>query len=736
MKNNLVIFLLYFVTTVASAQHNVREQVYSHLSSHDLIVGETLYFNNYVYSEQNGRLSSLSRLLYVELIDQSGKAVYQTKLTLDGGVGAGKLYLSTDLPTGNYHFIAYTRWMKNFEAYFRQSIVVVNPYESQKFQTKNKSELKVKFAAEGGNLLANRKNKIVLRITDAYGKGIATTGKIVSKTGGFGVVINTDEFGFASFFSTPKMDDSFQMILERAQGFEFFELPKVTAQNTQLRAITTEDLYIIKVNSPEPDELSQGKILVFKQERPLIEQTMAVNTTISIEKESLPLGLLNVVFENNAGHRQERLVWNSPETDLAKVSTLGKYSTDEQVEASFQFKDSTFVSVSVEQVQQQSQSTGISLGTVFNQQLDLQLPYAFYQKATQEQLDNALILTNRQGRVAVPDEVSLLPEYRYGLIQGKVLDANGQGVSAVPVTLTFSGAWPQITTSLTKADGGFVLAYDLKYSNDDPYVALSDAYDSLTIVVEPEFYPSYNDFPPRPVIFDSLRVASIIQRSIHNQIENAYFNSEDVAEQQKLARQFDNVKSYKLADYTRFATMRDTFIELIAEVGVSKNEDKYDFKLRSKDLASSMFDEQPTLLLLDGALVAAEDAMNLSPYLVDRIDVINRRYYFGKIIFDGVISIHTLSNDRAGVEALGTKITLVKTQTSDQQKVVSKYHQQSDRTPNFQNLLYWSPCERLADGQLNLLFFTSAIKGLFEIKIEGITEGGMPVSRRAYFEVN
>ena len=56
----------------------------------------------------------MSKVAYLELIDELGMPVFQTKISLLTGSGHGDLFIPSTFSSGNYTLIAYTRWMRNF----------------------------------------------------------------------------------------------------------------------------------------------------------------------------------------------------------------------------------------------------------------------------------------------------------------------------------------------------------------------------------------------------------------------------------------------------------------------------------------------------------------------------------------------------------------------------------------------------------------------------------------------
>lgn len=108
------------------------EKIYVHLSSTLLFSGEYLYYKLYAMDARTGRLNPTSRVAYVSLVDSSGNEVLRQKLRLLRGMAQGDFFVNTDLPSGNYTFIAYTRWMQNggLDQIFKQDLAILNPYRS------------------------------------------------------------------------------------------------------------------------------------------------------------------------------------------------------------------------------------------------------------------------------------------------------------------------------------------------------------------------------------------------------------------------------------------------------------------------------------------------------------------------------------------------------------------------------------------------------------------------------
>lgn len=72
---------------------------------------------------------SLSRVMYVELLDKKSKPVIQKKLRISQGISKAILQIPTEIVTGNYYIRAYTQYMRNFDKnlFYTTELTIINP---------------------------------------------------------------------------------------------------------------------------------------------------------------------------------------------------------------------------------------------------------------------------------------------------------------------------------------------------------------------------------------------------------------------------------------------------------------------------------------------------------------------------------------------------------------------------------------------------------------------------------
>ena len=92
-------------------------------------VGEDIWFKAYVVDARQNFLSNQSKILYIDLLDDRDSVRQTLLLPVQNGLASGNLHLSDSVvSSGNYHLVAYTKWMQNFgsEYFFKKDITLVN----------------------------------------------------------------------------------------------------------------------------------------------------------------------------------------------------------------------------------------------------------------------------------------------------------------------------------------------------------------------------------------------------------------------------------------------------------------------------------------------------------------------------------------------------------------------------------------------------------------------------------
>jgi TonB-dependent SusC/RagA subfamily outer membrane receptor len=110
-----------------------QEKVYLQTDKPYYAIGDDIWFKAYVVEAQTLTPTSVSNILFVDLIDSRDSIAKTLKVTLNVGFGWGNFELKDSLAEGNYRLRAYTNWMRNFDEgfFFDRTIKIGNAWTNQ-----------------------------------------------------------------------------------------------------------------------------------------------------------------------------------------------------------------------------------------------------------------------------------------------------------------------------------------------------------------------------------------------------------------------------------------------------------------------------------------------------------------------------------------------------------------------------------------------------------------------------
>lgn len=140
----IALFLISFSSLIWAQKDisvNTSESVFIHLNATSFVTGETIYYKLYCLNPNGFTASNISKVAYVELIDDHKKVIFNHKLFLEKASGQGDFFITASIPTGTYKLIGYTKWMlnKTNSKSFESDITIINP-----FQTENDNKISSK----------------------------------------------------------------------------------------------------------------------------------------------------------------------------------------------------------------------------------------------------------------------------------------------------------------------------------------------------------------------------------------------------------------------------------------------------------------------------------------------------------------------------------------------------------------------------------------------------------------
>ncbi|MCK0109511.1 hypothetical protein MWU58_09415 [Flavobacteriaceae bacterium S0825] len=349
---------------------------------------------------------------------------------------------------------------------------------------------------------------------------------------------------------------------------------------------------------------------------------------------------------------------------------------------------------------------------------------------------------NVEYKTVSKEKIKVFPEIRGEIVRG-TLKSGTQEVVNKKIALSIpSGGLINIIK--TDSEGRFSLNVNQYYNSNELYAKVFDENtDNYNIELEPLFKIDFKEVNFEEFrIFES-EVPKILERSILNQIDNAYlFTKTDSIIKKKPYLPFD--KSYDLVydldDYNRFSDMSETFIEIINQAQIYEvSNDDFQFAILNN---KGSFDKSiPPLLVIDGIIVKnANLLVNYNAKSIKTIKIIKDKYFLGSDIFNGVIVFQTINNDfsRKVGDYVLNKFELYDLEKIKHYKNVSykgSLLTLKNKIPDYRRQLYWNARVKLSGNTNNFTFYTSDNTGEFEIRVEGFTERGEPVSLSSTFTV-
>lgn len=339
----------------------------------------------------------------------------------------------------------------------------------------------------------------------------------------------------------------------------------------------------------------------------------------------------------------------------------------------------------------------------------------------------------------------IYPELNGGIIAGRVIDSETKlPAKNIIVALSISGDGFVFKVDTTDENGGFDISVNKEY---EPNVGI------LQVLNEEKerYFIEYFETPSVNVThleIKKLKLSSalknlILERSINNQIENAYYSVKpdrirSITQRNPFYKDY-NTTTYVLDEHTHFPTVAETFLEVVEHAGSTKNDKK-----EKVFFVRSLEDNEKTylpLIFIDGILIQNHDDLyNMNVRRIDKISVLRGQVNVEGSIYQGILIIDTKDKNYKNKEQgdFVQEIALFKPQLRKDyyKQIYTEVHKNiSDRVPDFRTQLLWEPNVALSSEEKTITFYTSDITGVFEVVLEGFTEKLEPVSIKNYFIV-
>ena len=764
----------------AAAQGSIKEQepetIFVHSDKESYLAGELLWFKIYLLNAGSHVLAHYNSILYIELINDNGRSVIQSKIQTTRGTGKGSFYLPVNIATGAYTLVAYTNQMKQGDerSVFKKRILVTNTVSAAPLtRAVQQQQALIRFFPEGGTSVEGITSKVGIQVLDPKTtKGLTATGSILENGTDTVARFELLKFGLGQFTYTPLPGRKYTAAVTiSGKAVIKTALPAPRPGGSVLNITDNgTDSYLVKIAIQHTDPQKMMLVAHSEQKNRFVTPVDLLSRNaveIPVSKAKLGTGVISfTLFDQNRRPVNERLVF-IPVPLPSKTITIstGKQALTAREHAPIQLipglngdtLETVQGSLSVYAMDAHTEPFDIRAYLQLTASLSGQVEepeFYFTPGAAQGAYIENLMLVNgwRRFDTDAPlfdPALKYLPEYDGHVVAARVLNKwNHQPAAGVSCLLTA----PSVPFGLYNgtSDSLGIVRFNVKryYGPGDIFIKptpSANATDNYETAILSPFIDSANRSFTQPLYLphpaDSMY---LLKRSIAMQTVNIYYkdriNSYAVPLVSDTLPFYGRPEiSYQLDDYKRFSTMEEVLREYVRPVNVV---------MRDRKLHMTIYDEKyqnvyryAVLVLLDGVPLADYNSIfKYDPYKIKRLDVVPRRYVIGPSLYSGIVSFQTYASKFDGFELDPTAVAIDYEGLQLQRIFYAPVYTNGDkgdlRIPDNRTTLLWEPDITLSGRQpVKLDCFTSDFRGTYRIVLQGISSKGTPVFSEATFTV-
>ncbi len=754
----------------------VQEKVFLHTDKTFFLTGETLWFKAYVVNAATHEPIDLSKVLYVELLDDQLKPALLAMVALNQGTGDGSFVLPASMRSGNYLLRAYTAWMRNFDEtfFFHLPLQVVNTTRQPDWASfEKKKAYSLRFFPEGGNLVDGIQTRLGFQLVDQNGRGVDGKGYLIGNGKDTVARFRPLKFGIGRLSMTPKTNVTYKAVVHLANGDTVVgSLPAVekTGYVLQVSDIGDGQLQV----SAAADETQKGQtIYLLAHTKGGLKFSSSQNLATStagwlLSKDSIGEGITTfTLFDAKGQPVCERLYYKRPlqrlklglKTEAPVYATRTKVNvelsaTGQRGEpATANLSLSVFRLDSLQGLPDNFIEPSFWLASEFKGKVESPLYYfSTATKETDEAMDN-LMLTHGWRRftwaaVQAKQKPALryLPEYEGHLVKGRIVSKiSGDPVPHRLCFLTVPAERFQVSNAISNEKGELTFVLKNSYGPMELVAQAAGADNTVQIELSRPFAPAPSSYPLPAFSLWQKWKSELYNRHVNVQVSNVFRSAS--ANSLWLPNWRDTGVfygqpdgSYQLDEFTRFPTMEEVIREVV--VGAQLRRERDSFRLNLINLPYRQYFNEGPLLLLDGVPVfSANKLMAFDPLKLKKIDVVLRKYYWGHTTNNGIVSFRTYEGDLANFDPDPGVVLIdyhgLQLKREFYAPVYDEAASIKSREPDRRNVLHWQPSVITnQSGTKFISFYTSDLPGRYAILVHGIDDIGGCGSKWITFEVN
>lgn len=763
----------------AYRKNALQEKMFVHTDKDFYLAGEICWFKIYAVDAFFHKPLNISKVAYVELIDNSKRAIVQAKIELKDGSGIGSVYLPVMINSGNYQLRVYSNWMKNFDAdyFFEKPLQIINTQKITDLPVNQpKAAYDIQFFPEGGSMVNGLQSKIAYKITDQHGKGMDCNAVVISNEKDTLLKFRPLKFGMGNFNLTSVEGKRYSAVITMPNGSKVSkDLP--LAQNMGYTMSLAEEgpkQLKITVSSVTEKSLQSPMVYLFVHTRGSVKVAVSAVmqngvATFLIDKDKTGDGISHyTVFNSDRKPVCERLYFKYPtENFTIKISAdQAIYNLRQKINIGIASADvhgkPVEADMSLAVYRLDSLQAPLECGISEYLWLTSDLPgnvespaYYFNTKdpSTAQAMEN-LMLVNGWRRFRWDDVLQnkkpffqFAPEYNGHMISGKIMHpGNGSPAAGVNAFLSVAGT-TSFRTSQSNKDGR--IKFEMKHFYGSPGIIIQTSPEkdsAYRVEIDNPFSDKFSSKLLPAFLMPVNNPVTLLDQSINMQVVNIY-NGDSLKKMNvgmidtSTFYQHPN-ETYLLDNYTRFTTLEEVLREYVVSVSVRRRGAKFHLPVyNDADPFNSLFQGDP-LILLDGVPVFDMDKiMKYDPAKIKRMDAVTRKYVYGPVRFEGIVNFVTYNGDLEGYEldphAMVLDYEALQLQREFYSPVYETAGAASSHLPDFRNVLCWLPSIKTAKatGEYKNSFYSSDLPGKYVVEVQALSPEGNTGSNKIFFEV-
>jgi hypothetical protein len=298
------------------------ESIHVHFDKAAYNKEETIWYKIYILAD--GELTPVSKNVYVEWYDTTGKIIKQTVAPLYQSSAKGAFELPADYKGSFIHMKVFTRWMLNDPPEFTYARdITINSSVGALKRPAVVPVTKVEIFPEGGFLVKGITSRVAFKATNQFGNPVMVKGALVNDKNQVIDSLRVQHDGMGMFIFQPDGTENYKLNWMDANGKTGSTPVEIgKSKGVALRVVTTNEKALVRVErTADADEnFKSFNLLVHMNQKLFFTARMKVADKLvqqaTIPIDSLPTGILQfslftsdwipvaerIVFINNHQH--------------------------------------------------------------------------------------------------------------------------------------------------------------------------------------------------------------------------------------------------------------------------------------------------------------------------------------------------------------------------------------------------------------------------------------------------